>query len=121
MPALNTDMPRNPMLAVGGVDRRALTGHTSLASRTKTPVSTQTRLMVLYTSVFCFCPLGRDREAIAWGGGAAGLFVPCRSQHLGAAGSKPAAPAGPGALAEWAALLGRMRACFHFRTSNSLT
>jgi hypothetical protein len=44
---------------VGGVDRRALTGHTSLASRTKTPVSTQTRLVVLYTSLVFFILLMR--------------------------------------------------------------
>jgi hypothetical protein len=47
-------------------------------------------------------------------GGAAGLFVPCRSQHPGAAGSKPAAQAGPGALASGLPCLGarrRMRAC----------
>jgi hypothetical protein len=74
-------------------------------------------------------PLGVTEKRLRGAGGAAGLFAPCRSQHLGAAsvgaaGSKPAAPAGPGALASGLPCLG---ACAlarlfwgHFRTRNTL-
>jgi hypothetical protein len=73
---------------------------------------------------FVFAPLGVTEKRLRGAGGAAGLFVPCRSQHLGAAGSKPAAPAGPGALASGLPCLGacELARLFwgHFRTRNTL-